>query len=597
MQMENEVSQLTLFDQDTWCGKMSPELSPVPRAKISGRSSKKLSALRTAPVMFLDLTPGSGNLLGLPYWEMNSAWLGVSSMLNTGESPSDVVESSLSQILEDSPLPKYYLSKTACLGILRRAKARDKELPVQLKTALEIQAGLTPTEETVSDMSELKSYHINQRNEGIDLDNLSGALMATQNMQMQTFVKEPLKQEEKIGFDGYAGDVTGQVAATLGTNCGNSTGRNGVIEPAICLNDQGGERMDITEDITATLRAGMGGNLPIVMATQQGGAEIAEGVCPTITASAGMSGNNQPVLFDNHGKDCRYNGPLKVAPTVASVYGTGGNNIPLLTQPLAFSLDSKDSNSMKSSNPISGCRETDKSRTLDTSNPDPSKNQGGVAILQPQESYCIAANTIDRQPQNGGNGQGVQKDISYTLTTYDIHAIYKPEPYQEVVGALCHRDYKGVNTIYVNQDKYIVDKTYQDVVGALCSGDEKGIGNQYVEQGKCIIDDVSSVFGGTGYSDFAEGISTLRASGGTNGGGSENLAVKRNLVRRLTPLECERLQGFPDGWTNTPKAADSPRYKALGNSVAIPCVDFVMRGIAFFLKQQKEESNGISIPR
>ncbi|MFD1404100.1 DNA cytosine methyltransferase [Robinsoniella peoriensis] len=468
---------------------------------------------------------------------------------------------------------------------------------MQLKTALEIQAGLTPTEETVSDMSELKSYHINQRNEGIDLDNLSGALMATQNMQMQTFVKKPLKQEEKIGFDGYAGDVSGQVAATLGTNCGNSTGRNGVIEPAICLNDQGGERMDITEDITATLRAGMGGNLPIVMATQQGGAEIAEGVCPTITASAGMSGNNQPVLFDNHGKDCRYNGPLKIAPTVASVYGTGGNNIPLLTQPLAFSLDSKDSNSMKSSNPISGCRETDKSRTLDTSNPDPSKNQGGVAILQPQESYCIAANTIDRQPQNGGNGQGVQKGVSYTLTTSDIHAIYKPESYQEVVGVLCHRDYKGVNTIYVNQDKCIVDKTYQDVVGALCSGDEKGIGNQYVEQGKCIIDDGSAVFGGTGYSDFAEGISTLRASGGTNGGGSENLAVKRNLVRRLTPLECERLQGFPYGWTNIEKAADSPRYKALGNSVAIPCVDFVMRGIAYFLQQQKEESNGISIPR
>ena len=162
---------------------------------------------------------------------------------------------------------------------------------------------------------------------------------------------------------------------------------------------------------------------------------------------------------------------------------------------------------------------------------------------------------------------------------------------------MCHRDYKGVNTIYVNQDKCIVDKTYQDVVGALCSGDEKGIGNQYVEQGKCIIDDGSAVFGGTGYSDFAEGISTLRASGGTNGGGSENLAVKRNLVRRLTPLECERLQGFPDGWTNIEKAADSPRYKALGNSVAIPCVDFVMRGIAYFLQQQKEESNGISIPR
>lgn len=589
MQMENEISQLTLFDQDTWCGKMSPELSQVPRAKISGRSSKKLSELRTAPVMFLDLTEGVGNLLGLPYWEMNSAWLGVSSMLNTGESPSDVVESSLSQILQDSPHPKYYLSKTACLGILRRAKAREKELPPQLKTALEIQAGLMPTSQDLID-DELKSYHINQRNEGIDLDNLSGALMATQNMQMQTFVKEPLNQKEKIGYDGYAGDITGQVAATLGTNCGGSTGRNGVIEPTICLCDQGGDRMDVCENVTGTLRASMGGNQPIVMATQQGGAEIAEGVCPTITASAGMSGNNQPVLFDNHGKDCRYNGPLKVAPTVAATYGTGGNNIPLLSQPLAFSLDSKDSNSMKSNNPISGCRETDKSRTLDTSNPDPSKNQGGVAILQPQESYCIAANTIDRQPQNGGNGQGVQKDISYTLTTSDIHAIYTPEPYQEVVGALMARDYKGVNTIYVNQDKCIVDKTYQDTVGALCNGDYKGIGNQYVSQDKCIIDDGSAVFGGTGYADFDEGISTLRASGGTNGGGSENLAVKQNLVRRLTPLECERLQGFPDDWTKIPKAADSPRYKALGNSVAIPCVDFVMRGIAYFLKKQKEET-------
>ena len=48
------------------------------------------------------------------------------------------------------------------------------------------------------------------------------------------------------------------------------------------------------------------------------------------------------------------------------------------------------------------------------------------------------------------------------------------------------------------------------------------------------------------------------------------------LIRRLTPLECERLQGFPDGWTDIPDASDSARYKALGNSVAIPCVDFVM---------------------
>jgi len=53
-----------------------------------------------------------------------------------------------------------------------------------------------------------------------------------------------------------------------------------------------------------------------------------------------------------------------------------------------------------------------------------------------------------------------------------------------------------------------------------------------------------------------------------------------HLIRRLTPLECERLQGFPDGWTDIPGASDSARYKALGNSVAIPCVEFILSRIA-----------------
>ena len=60
---------------------------------------------------------------------------------------------------------------------------------------------------------------------------------------------------------------------------------------------------------------------------------------------------------------------------------------------------------------------------------------------------------------------------------------------------------------------------------------------------------------------------------------------QRQLIRRLTPLECERLQGFPDGWTDIPGASDSARYKALGNSVAIPCVTFVLRGIATVLRE------------
>jgi len=51
-------------------------------------------------------------------------------------------------------------------------------------------------------------------------------------------------------------------------------------------------------------------------------------------------------------------------------------------------------------------------------------------------------------------------------------------------------------------------------------------------------------------------------------------------------LECERLQGFPDGWTDIPDASDSARYKALGNSVAIPCVEYIMRGIMYALKSR-----------
>ena len=62
---------------------------------------------------------------------------------------------------------------------------------------------------------------------------------------------------------------------------------------------------------------------------------------------------------------------------------------------------------------------------------------------------------------------------------------------------------------------------------------------------------------------------------------ADDRSMAAYLIRRLTPLECERLQGFPDGWTDLPGASDSARYKALGNSVAIPCVVYVMRGIAW----------------
>ena len=70
----------------------------------------------------------------------------------------------------------------------------------------------------------------------------------------------------------------------------------------------------------------------------------------------------------------------------------------------------------------------------------------------------------------------------------------------------------------------------------------------------------------------------------------ERMRGKVQLIRRLTPLECERLQAFPDDWTNIPGASDSARYRALGNSVAIPCVEFIMKSLREVTELEAEQS-------
>lgn len=157
--------------------------------------------------------------------------------------------------------------------------------------------------------------------------------------------------------------------------------------------------------------------------------------------------------------------------------------------------------------------------------------------LQADEVFCITGNAIDRKPQNGGNGIGYQTDIAYTLTATDHHAVFSRQRVD------VFKDNEVVSTESARQYKDATDLVYQETVGTLTSSDRKGPNSQYVGQDKLIVDGPL-------------------------------------LIRRLTPLECERLQGFPDGWTDLPGASDSARYKALGNSVAIPCVEFIMRGIA-----------------
>ena len=186
MQTNYEAEQLSMFGQDLWYGKMfpAPLVQERPKARTSGSFWRRSSALNAIPFQSLDLTPGAGNLLGEFYWELISPWRGGASTLNTGVSPRDAKGSSLSQILQADPPLKYYLSPKACLGILRRAFERGKELPKKLERALKIQAGLMRPD---GQPTGLEAYHINQRDEGIDLHGVSGALMATANMQMQTF--------------------------------------------------------------------------------------------------------------------------------------------------------------------------------------------------------------------------------------------------------------------------------------------------------------------------------------------------------------------------------------------------------------------------
>lgn len=159
----------------------------------------------------------------------------------------------------------------------------------------------------------------------------------------------------------------------------------------------------------------------------------------------------------------------------------------------AYSFDSLSSNSMKSSNPKSGCRKVDVARTVDTTYPDPSKNQGGIAILE--------------------------KDID------------------------------------------VYDMTHADEVMRKMNGEK---------------------------------VNTLNSRMGTGGNQVPVLHnMQRKTVRRLTPIECERLQGLPDDWTNIEfkgkPASDARRYKAIGNGMAQPCADFVMAGIVRAMEERKRK--------
>ena len=399
----------------------------------------------------------------------------------------------------------------------------------------------TGKENTESRQNPSIAFACNQRDEIRNLHDVSGAIQAQPGMKQQTFVAQFPKESDEnshrpaftagvvakgngdcfITPEQHASLTTGGGQAGQGYPCvltagfcagaGPSAGgigyqvecaptlkasESGNMMPSVlCLNDQGGNQMDVSRNITATLRAQEHGHSPLIL-------------------------GDQPELFENYGIDSRYTGPHKVAPTMSARYEAGGNNVPLISQPSLFPAD-------------------------------PGEN----SLPLPAETYCIAGNIIDRQDKNGGNGIGVQPDISYTVTATDRHCVFSQQRTDEYVPN------KVVSTQSARQYKDATDLVCNIGIAGPDGRAENGTPN------------------GTPRSNTGDGYSLNKL----------NPARSGKLIRRLTPLECERLQGFPDHWTDIPGASDSARYKALGNSVAIPCVEHVLRGIAYFLQKSKEE--------
>lgn len=281
--------------------------------------------------------------------------------------------------------------------------------------------------------------------------------------------------------------------------------------------------------------------------------------------------------------------------------GTGGNTVPLV-----FGISSDQSHAMLSENPHAGIYEADTSRTLDCSGGSPACNQGGMLVVAPSEKpcYCIQGSMIGRKEQNGPQGDGVNREVAFTLDTVDRHAVYAmttgsfTQLDEEKSPPLMARDYKDPPVVGKDEPAYALDR-------ACFSAGENAQYSMNVGEEKA---------------------PTLVAEGP-----GAVAAPAAYLVRRLTPGECCRLQGYPDGWCENlespapsnqetdrweaifeewrtamggrtkPKTrrqiirwlqnphTDSAEFMAYGNSVAVPCVFFVLAGIVWTQETEVNE--------
>ena len=374
----------------------------------------------------------------------------------------------------------------------------------------------------------------------------------------------------------------------------------------------------------------------------------------------GEAGKADSLMFENHSQDSRYTGPLEVSQTILSTFGTGGNNQPFvvqtpktlkircgcegggkgaliqddlsatlstnnnqtLFQPRAFGVCSKNSNSMKSDNPNSGFYEADTARCLDGNGGNPTCNQGGIAVIEGNGS----------RPSHRGDGYK-ESDVMYTLNATEQHAV----AFADVHATLSANDGpKGPSSQMMKnpEENFVGEPSYGIGRPAMSQGFQARLSFQIEEEVEPTL--VAAGASGVAHPKYSsskasffteaneECANTLVATDYKDPPIVNDESEMDYIVRRLTPTECARLQGFPDWWCDglenseptdediakwrevfeiharaignaaKPKTdaqikkwlqnpkSDSAEYKMWGNGVALPNVFFVLSGIKYY---------------
>ena len=413
----------------------------------------------------------------------------------------------------------------------------------------------------------------------------------------------------------------------------NGTSEGSGEAGCLCLNDQGGNRMDVSVDKTNTLRA-EAHHPPVVIPLEHhpndSRIKIEEGAAiQTLSGRMETGGGNVPLIMTPSGKPmtlkirsgCEGGGKgALIQEDKSATLGT--HNDQTLFQPTAFGVCAKNSNSMLSDNPKSGFYEAETSRCLDGNGGNPTCNQGGIAVISVEGNGS--------RPSHRGDGYK-ESDAMYTLNTVEQHCVAFAEksatlsagdgpkgPSSQQLGNpeenfVAEPSY-GLDRASFNQGKnakfgFCVDEEVEPAIVAKGPG---AVGHPYHSSKNSYH---------TSFSD-GEAVDTLVA---TDYKDPPTVSEEPYyIVRRLTPTECARLQGFPDWWTDglaseepsdeevnrwveifetqrtalgletKPKTeaqvrkwlknpySDSAAYKMWGNGVALPCVVFVLSGIVYY---------------